>query len=368
MDYEAVAAAGRAARLGLGDRHRRHGQTWPGWSTRRSTSSRHESCGKCTPCREGTYWMAHLTDRIADGQGRRGGRRPAERRRQPDPGQVPVRAGRVLDRWPCCSGIERFRGRFRSAPVTERRLRQSASAQTDGATRWSNEWRKWYTDHRWQPVDVPEGTLIVDAAKTDRHRYPGVLLPSQDGAGGHVPHVPGRDRPPGRSTAPPASRCWNEDGSPKIQFGPKLETACTTPVSEGMVVRGTTEKVTGGPQGYARVPADLAPARLPDLRQGRRMPAAEPDHGATARARAASCYDEKMHLAKHVPAGRPDLPGPRALHPVRALHPLPGRDRRRPGDRLLRARPRAGDRHLSPSRASTPTSRATPPISARSAR
>jgi len=29
---------------------------------------RHESCGKCTPCREGTYWMAHLTERIASGE------------------------------------------------------------------------------------------------------------------------------------------------------------------------------------------------------------------------------------------------------------------------------------------------------------
>ncbi|MGE5221092.1 MAG: complex I 51 kDa subunit family protein, partial [Omnitrophica WOR_2 bacterium] len=28
----------------------------------------HESCGKCTPCREGTYWMSHLTQRIHDGQ------------------------------------------------------------------------------------------------------------------------------------------------------------------------------------------------------------------------------------------------------------------------------------------------------------
>jgi NADH-quinone oxidoreductase subunit F len=25
---------------------------------------KHESCGKCTPCREGTYWMNHLTERI----------------------------------------------------------------------------------------------------------------------------------------------------------------------------------------------------------------------------------------------------------------------------------------------------------------
>jgi NADH-quinone oxidoreductase subunit F len=29
---------------------------------------KHESCGKCTPCREGTYWMMHLTERIAGGQ------------------------------------------------------------------------------------------------------------------------------------------------------------------------------------------------------------------------------------------------------------------------------------------------------------
>jgi NADH-quinone oxidoreductase subunit F len=29
---------------------------------------KHESCGKCTPCREGTFWMMHLTERIAAGQ------------------------------------------------------------------------------------------------------------------------------------------------------------------------------------------------------------------------------------------------------------------------------------------------------------
>ncbi len=27
---------------------------------------KHESCGKCTPCREGTYWMMHLIDRIRE--------------------------------------------------------------------------------------------------------------------------------------------------------------------------------------------------------------------------------------------------------------------------------------------------------------
>jgi NADH-quinone oxidoreductase subunit F len=30
----------------------------------------HESCGKCTPCREGTRWMSRVLDRITSGAGR----------------------------------------------------------------------------------------------------------------------------------------------------------------------------------------------------------------------------------------------------------------------------------------------------------
>ena len=32
---------------------------------------RHESCGKCTTCREGTYWMSNLTERIHEGKGKK---------------------------------------------------------------------------------------------------------------------------------------------------------------------------------------------------------------------------------------------------------------------------------------------------------
>ncbi len=32
----------------------------------------HESCGQCTPCREGTGWLARVTQRLANGQGRPG--------------------------------------------------------------------------------------------------------------------------------------------------------------------------------------------------------------------------------------------------------------------------------------------------------
>jgi NADH-quinone oxidoreductase subunit F len=30
----------------------------------------HESCGQCTPCREGTGWLYRMVERIANGQGR----------------------------------------------------------------------------------------------------------------------------------------------------------------------------------------------------------------------------------------------------------------------------------------------------------
>jgi len=31
---------------------------------------KHESCGKCTPCREGTYWMMRILDRLVAGKGK----------------------------------------------------------------------------------------------------------------------------------------------------------------------------------------------------------------------------------------------------------------------------------------------------------
>jgi NADH-quinone oxidoreductase subunit F len=32
----------------------------------------HESCGQCTPCREGTGWLAQVFTRVADGGGKPG--------------------------------------------------------------------------------------------------------------------------------------------------------------------------------------------------------------------------------------------------------------------------------------------------------
>lgn len=40
------------------------------WMAKKTTHFfEHESCGKCTPCREGTYWMSRLLDRLDAGKG-----------------------------------------------------------------------------------------------------------------------------------------------------------------------------------------------------------------------------------------------------------------------------------------------------------
>ena len=63
---------------------------------------KHESCGKCTPCREGTYWMAHITDRIAHGTGQKRRYRPAQDGGQPDAEQMLLCAWVNSRSWPCC--------------------------------------------------------------------------------------------------------------------------------------------------------------------------------------------------------------------------------------------------------------------------
>jgi NADH-quinone oxidoreductase subunit F len=66
MDYESVPALG--AQLGSASIIVIDNSVGMDWLINKTVHFfRHESCGKCTPCREGTFWMMHLTDRIASG-------------------------------------------------------------------------------------------------------------------------------------------------------------------------------------------------------------------------------------------------------------------------------------------------------------
>lgn len=67
MDYESVPSLG--AQLGSASVIVIDDTVGIDWLVNKTVHFfRHESCGKCTPCREGTFWMMHLTDRITAGQ------------------------------------------------------------------------------------------------------------------------------------------------------------------------------------------------------------------------------------------------------------------------------------------------------------
>ncbi|MCJ7676251.1 MAG: NADH-quinone oxidoreductase subunit NuoF [Anaerolineales bacterium] len=67
MDYEAVAALGSA--LGSASLILMDETVDMAWVVRKTAEFfKHESCGKCTPCREGTYWMLHLSQHLTSDQ------------------------------------------------------------------------------------------------------------------------------------------------------------------------------------------------------------------------------------------------------------------------------------------------------------
>ena len=99
-----------------------------------------------------------------------------------------------------------------------------------------------------------------------------------------------------------------------------------------------------GARGRARIPADQSPARLPDLRPGRRMRSAGPDHGLRLRRRALPGQQARgrRQISRAADRHLHD-----ALHPLHPLHPIHDRGRRRRGARRHRPRRGHGDHYLS---------------------
>jgi len=152
-----------------------------------------------------------------------------------------------------------------------------------------------------RPVCVPEGVLIVDAAK-----QAGIIIPVFC----HHPKLEpvgmcrmclvdiGRPQVD-RATGAPV---LNDDGTPKIGFGPKLETACTTPVSEGMVVWGATEKVMAARKDVLEFLLTSHPLDCPVCDKGGECPL-QNQTMAFGPATSRFILDEKNHAAKHSPLG-----------------------------------------------------------------
>ena len=152
-----------------------------------------------------------------------------------------------------------------------------------------------------KPVTVPEGTLIVNAAKMIGIDIPVFCYhPKMEPVGMCRQCLVEVGRPViDRATGKPVLEA---DGSVKIQFGAKLETACSTPVSAGMVVTGTSEKAVRGRKDILEFLLTSHPLDCPVCDKGGECPLQNLTmrHGpGTSR----FLYDEKCHLLKKLPLG-----------------------------------------------------------------
>ena len=150
-------------------------------------------------------------------------------------------------------------------------------------------------------VEVPKGTLIVDAAKRVDNDIPVFCYhPKLKPVGmcrmclvevGRVQ----RDRATGQPVL-------DEQGRPKVAMAPKLETACTTPVEDGMVVVGGNKRVTEARDDIIEFLLTSHPLDCPICDKGGECPLQNLTlaHGP---GKSRFIFSEKQRLDKHVPLG-----------------------------------------------------------------
>lgn len=152
-------------------------------------------------------------------------------------------------------------------------------------------------------LSVPKGTLVVDAAKRVENDIPVFCYhPKLPQVGmcrmclvevGRVQ----RDRTTGQVVM--------DGDKPKIAYNPKLETACTIPVEEGMHIRTLNSKVEAARKDVVEFLLTSHPLDCPICDKGGECPLQNLTlrHGpGTSR----FIYGEKLHLEKHIPLGTED--------------------------------------------------------------
>jgi NADH-quinone oxidoreductase subunit G len=150
-------------------------------------------------------------------------------------------------------------------------------------------------------VNVPAGTLIVDAAKKVGIDIPVFCYhPKMEPAGMCRMCLVEIGRPMiDRATGQPI---LDENGQPKMQFMPKPDTACTNVVSEGMVVLTQSEKAKEAQKSIIEFLLTSHPLDCPICDKGGECPLQNltMEHGP---GKSRFLYGDKLHLDKHVPLG-----------------------------------------------------------------
>ena len=148
---------------------------------------------------------------------------------------------------------------------------------------------------------VPAGTLIVDAAKRAGIDIPVFCYHPHLGSVGMCRMClveigrPQLDRATGKAAL-------DAHGEPQIAFGPKLETSCTTPVSEGMVVRTASDTVRAARHDVLEFLLTSHPLDCPVCDKGGECPLQNQtlEYGPGL---SRFIFTDKNRLGKHVPLG-----------------------------------------------------------------
>ncbi len=150
-------------------------------------------------------------------------------------------------------------------------------------------------------ISVPEGTTVVDAAKKAGIDIPVFCYhPKMAPVGMCRQCLVELGRPMiDRATNQPVLEA---DGTPKIQFMPKLETACTNTASEGLVILTQTPKVKAAQKEVLELLLTSHPLDCPICDKGGECPLQNltMEHGPD---KSRFLFDEKQRSEKHVPLG-----------------------------------------------------------------
>ena len=179
---------------------------------------RHESCGKCTPCREGTNWTVHMLERIDRGEATPMDLEIMARVQDHIIGHCLCVLGDAMA-MPIGSMIVKFRERVRSPHGNPAPAGAEACRSHRLMPRPEQKTITFTIDGR--EVQAPENSMLVDAAKHGDVEIPVFCYEPKLG------HPVGACR-----------MCLVE-----IEGIPKLQTGCSTPVKDGMVVNTQSERV-----------------------------------------------------------------------------------------------------------------------------
>ena len=284
----------------------------------------HESCGKCTPCREGTGWIEKVLYRMATGQGS-----PSDLAMLLDVGDniSPGLNAPFSQTTICPLGPERGVGRREPRQVLPRRDR--------GACR-SRRRRTRHATRRHRPDRAPDRSRMNERL-TRRHRqHRRARGPAQKGellikvAQEHGVYIP--------------RFCWHERMKPvgmcrmclvEVDGVRGFPPACTTTVTDGMVCRTQTDAVKKIQDGVLEFLLINHPLDCPVCDRGGECPLQ--DQTLAFGPGESRFTEEKRHFEKPIPISDVVLLDRERCIQC-ALHPVRRRDRGRPADHLRRPR------------------------------